>query len=408
MKKLKGFTLLELVIVMAVFSIIMYSAVQLLDPVSKFFVRSSNFENTTACIDNLRRCIEGNLKYADRVRVFADSRPYTYDETDLTKSGAYQTVTPSAALLTNVKAFYDTYFADRKFLDISGSIYVLCFDNEEIIQQGDPNNAADKADLKKLVHYNKLGDYTNLKVNQGKLVLMRFEFDNYDTSKSSADAVAKIERDAGNKIVYPKIDVWSVNQKLYANFDYSFSMNALKDSAVSNAINNPIITTAATSSTSTTSATTATDINGSVITAPTPIISPIQTFNPQDFNIRITARQVRKTNNGLVRDATGVESVASFSMKNVLNAADAYRTAAIDYKPRLKSGASETAEHSYFVDQLPRYIDLQHGSDTGYNGFYFIFTNPDDILDVPDLPSQSAVYQQMLSNQQGLMSSTTL
>ena len=81
MKKIiKGFTLIELVIVLALFSIVMFSVLQLLDPVSKFFVRSSNYETTTACIDNIKRAIEGNLKYADRVRVFSGYEAFSNSE----------------------------------------------------------------------------------------------------------------------------------------------------------------------------------------------------------------------------------------------------------------------------------------------------------------------------------------
>ena len=50
-QRLKGFTLVELVIVMALFSLIMFSVLQLLIPVSRFFVRSGNFESATACMD---------------------------------------------------------------------------------------------------------------------------------------------------------------------------------------------------------------------------------------------------------------------------------------------------------------------------------------------------------------------
>ena len=41
-KQLKGFTLVELVVVMAIFSMIMFGAMQLMDPVSKIFQRTSN------------------------------------------------------------------------------------------------------------------------------------------------------------------------------------------------------------------------------------------------------------------------------------------------------------------------------------------------------------------------------
>lgn len=357
MRKLKGFTLLELIIVMAIFSIIMYSAVQLLDPVSKFFVRSSNFENTTACIDNMRRCIEGNLKYADRVRVYFHQTPYTY-------ASDFKSVTPTAQLEKNVGDFYDTFFANRQFLDVEGNIYVLVFDNTLI------------EDDTALKTHTKLSEYTSKQINQGKLVLFTYP---YDARTDTASTV----------VAKGTYDLWSVNQKLYGNFDYSFSMSELKDAAIQQAIDNPFVTTASTSSVATTTATTATDINGTIVTAAPFVQEEYARFNPQDFTIRIDCREIRRSPNGLIRKDTGTSSVASFSMKNVLNAADGFRTAAVDYVPTLSAGVDVNASEgfSYTIARKPaRFKDIDPAEvGTDSNFFYFIFTVPDDVHDIPDL-----------------------
>ena len=137
-KKHSGFTLLELIIVMALFTIIMYSAVQLMQPVSKYFVRSSNYESSTACVDNMKRAIEGNLKYADRVRVYADYNPYMDDPyypeysdpaKTIAKASLPASYEPSATLLSHVNEFYTDFFMNRQFIDNSGTIYAMVFDN---------------------------------------------------------------------------------------------------------------------------------------------------------------------------------------------------------------------------------------------------------------------------------------
>lgn len=363
MKKLKGFTLLELIIVMAIFSIIMYSAVQLLDPVAKFYVRSSNFENTTACTDNMRRCIEGNLKYADRIRAYSQFTPYTYDETDYKKAGAFQSVTLSNDLLQQVQDFYTLFFEGRSFLDISGNIYVLVFDNTETVNDTE------------LATLSKLSDFTGNMLNRGKLVLITFPFD-VTSGMTPTDLTQPTNY---------TVQLWNVNQKLYGNFDYHFAMNSMNSTAIDNARNNLLIATSAT-----TSATTATDVNGSVITAP-PVFSPnIEVFNPQDFAISITSNEIRRTAHGLTRRDTGTASVASFSMKNVLNAADGYRTASYDYKTVMVG--NEASWHSFATNPnaggniIPRYAELNtYTGATPFDGFYFIFTNPDNIRDVPDI-----------------------
>ena len=377
MKKLKGFTLLELVIVMAIFSIIMYSAVQLLQPVSKFFVRSSNFENTTACMDNMRRCIEGNLKYADRVRAYNGFKPYDY-------SADFQSVTVTNDLIDKVKSFYREFFEDRRFIDTGGTINVLVFDNTEIVPDAD------------LAGLSKLSDYTSKQVNQGKLVLIQFPFDNYGGTGVATDAdslAANMQTPV----------MWCVNQKLYGNFDYRFSLDAVSDTIVS-ANTDPLVTTAAGETTTAPLVITETDTNGSVIGSRLFADTSNSFFNPRDFNIQIACREIRRSGMGLERQTPTTANVASFSMKNVMNASDGYRTAALDYVTVLgNSGDDERGEHDYRADRaVPRSKNYEDG--TGFDGFYFIFTLPEEIHDVADRADYN---DGMLLSQRNLLSATS-
>lgn len=69
-KRLKGFTLIELIIVMAIFSMIMFGALAMILPVTNQFRNTVKFENVRANLDNVRLYIEGSLRYADRVHIY--------------------------------------------------------------------------------------------------------------------------------------------------------------------------------------------------------------------------------------------------------------------------------------------------------------------------------------------------
>lgn len=77
-KKLKGFTLVELIIVIAVFSVIMFGALQLMDPIGRIFASSYRQESISASADNIKRYIESNIRYAEYVRI-TDTAP-THDD----------------------------------------------------------------------------------------------------------------------------------------------------------------------------------------------------------------------------------------------------------------------------------------------------------------------------------------
>lgn len=70
-KCLSGFTLLELVIVMAIFSAIAVGALAMIRPAMQLFNKTASQEGAAADIDNISRFIQDNLRYADRVNIYS-------------------------------------------------------------------------------------------------------------------------------------------------------------------------------------------------------------------------------------------------------------------------------------------------------------------------------------------------
>jgi prepilin-type N-terminal cleavage/methylation domain-containing protein len=321
--KRKGFTLVELIIVIALFSFIMYSVLQLMGPVSKFFVRSSNFQDTTACMDNIQRAIEGNLKYADRVRVYSGYSPYTYTNAGGAKTSDYE---PTADLKDKVEDFYNEFFQDRKPLCCKGSIYVLVFDNTEIISDA------------QLANLSNFQDYTGKGYNKGKMVLYRFDFNNYNAIPFNKDAVnyTGTGEDRG----------WYVNRQMYGNFDYEYTFSD---------------------------------------------------FNPADISLEVRATEIRKTENGLVREPrkqadesgyTKPDITATFSMKNVLDMnnrrADGAPAASLDYITK-QTADPDILKRYEFAESVARYASMDKLDPAEFDGFYFIYTVPEQIEDIDDI-----------------------
>ena len=61
MKKVKGFTLMELIVVMAIFGIIMFGALQLVNPVMKMMVQADVHEDGNAAVSSISRLLETEL-----------------------------------------------------------------------------------------------------------------------------------------------------------------------------------------------------------------------------------------------------------------------------------------------------------------------------------------------------------
>lgn len=73
MKKLKGFTLVELIVVLAIFSMIMAAVLSILQPVSDAYASTANYEHARASSDNVRTYVEDSLRYADRMKILINA-----------------------------------------------------------------------------------------------------------------------------------------------------------------------------------------------------------------------------------------------------------------------------------------------------------------------------------------------
>lgn len=69
-KTLKGFTLIELIIVLAIFSGLMAGAISLVDPVSKIMTKASVSEKTNSYVNTIQDYVEGSVKYAENLNVY--------------------------------------------------------------------------------------------------------------------------------------------------------------------------------------------------------------------------------------------------------------------------------------------------------------------------------------------------
>lgn len=373
--KLKAFTLIEVIIVLALFSLIMFSVVQLLDPVSKFFVRSSNYESTNACLDNISRAVEGNLKYADRVWGYYGYNPYTNADSLRTGAGLGAVAAPTADLKSHVEAFFTNYFKDRRFDSCKGKIHVLIFDN-----------TFDEAALNNV---STLNEFQQNRMNQGMITHLSYTFDTYDANLDEPEEVSRAANSLAMSDHY-HCDTWYVNQALYGDFNYKFD---LVDAA---SANNGVTSTTASTTTNTTDTTTT---DAADAAEPPPF-----TCNPEDFAIKITAQQVQKvTENGsqhLALNPSTSYSVANFAMRNVLDANKAYQDVGYDQKliaVNAQSAADEL-EHGPEMDPttgenfkleraggIPRYHSMEYlyESDPAFwDGFYFIYTLPDEMQGV--------------------------
>lgn len=74
----KGFTLIELIIVMAIFSVILLGAMRLVDPVSNIFGKASMNEKTYSNANNIQLYLQSKLQYSDFLWVKTGS--YTEDD----------------------------------------------------------------------------------------------------------------------------------------------------------------------------------------------------------------------------------------------------------------------------------------------------------------------------------------
>ena len=157
------------------------------------------------------------------------------------------------------------------------------------------------------------------------------------------------------------INKFFVNQNLYGNFEYKYTLGAIDTGSIAGL--------------------------------------DITVFDPKDCTISITMNEIKKSSAGLVREAESKTDTASFSMKNVLDAAQKYNAPLNDFitkesafYPLTDWSDSDTDPNilEWFESDetpIPRYKRMTPAS--SFDGFYFIYTMPETTYDILDFEGSS-------------------
>lgn len=139
-KKLKGFTLIELIIVLAIFGIILSVVMSLIDPVSKVMKRASTKERTAAYSDNICEYITNSVTYARFLRVYEGgfSKENELGESEAMPGANLLEQERNAAKLLIEQMLNDA--VDCKGNPVRGTVHVLKFINDNIDSTGDGND----------------------------------------------------------------------------------------------------------------------------------------------------------------------------------------------------------------------------------------------------------------------------
>ena len=139
-KKLKGFTLIELIIVLAIFGIILSVVMSLIDPVSKVMKRASTKERTAAYSDNICEYITNSVTYARFIRVYEGGFVQKNDLGKLEAMAGDNLLEQerNAAKLLIEQMLNDA--VDCNGEPVRGTVHVLKFINDDIDSTGDGND----------------------------------------------------------------------------------------------------------------------------------------------------------------------------------------------------------------------------------------------------------------------------
>ncbi|MDE5945976.1 MAG: type II secretion system GspH family protein [Oscillospiraceae bacterium] len=180
-KKLKGFTLIELIVVMAIFSILMVGALALVDPVSRINKSASDFERTYAYVDNIQDYMQDSLRYAENVWVYQGNSVDLLDEVNKFKNSYYKGI-------VNTKDGVNTVYT-------KGNIRIMTILNQDE-KDGGGNVKTDS-------HGNKLC--------KGQILMSMVDFDSDHSNESDLDDVSNtiISTDIGEAVAQLNPDFFS-------------------------------------------------------------------------------------------------------------------------------------------------------------------------------------------------------
>jgi prepilin-type N-terminal cleavage/methylation domain-containing protein len=213
--KVKGFTLVELLVVIAVFGVIMGSAMALVPPVRRVFNKGYTEENVSSSAQIIGNYLDQNLRYAENI-VFRESAPDGKDLIDYVNNN----------YSGGIYKFQGNDGEDQEsnFKYISGNIYVMKIDNTNSgqISRWDYTFTAGDRKVEGVEGYLDAG---KTKENKTDDVAPTVKFINKDKEEKVVDnsyALGSID-DATNK--------YAVNRAIYdeQNYNISLGIYQLKD-----------------------------------------------------------------------------------------------------------------------------------------------------------------------------------
>jgi prepilin-type N-terminal cleavage/methylation domain-containing protein len=120
-KTKKGFTLIELIIVMAIFSILLLGAMMITQPVTRMYRNTTLSEKTYAYANNIQTYVQGRLEYAEDMEVA------TSDNLDLDSNGKFEETDLAIWAENFRKAHWDQTvgYNGKDVVPLKGSIHIM-------------------------------------------------------------------------------------------------------------------------------------------------------------------------------------------------------------------------------------------------------------------------------------------
>lgn len=202
-KTKKGFTLVELVIVMAVFGLLMVAVISIANPVSKIFKKAEFAEKSYSDSNNISLYIQNQLQYADNLVIYTEDIENDVDNMVKKFAEDYYEGIVTKNVLSPSNDISATKYVD-------GNIYVLRLSNKDTDEDDSEGN----------------------KVQRGQIYLSKYPFTSYD----AAEEGVKIDTDAAEMLI-PQLSSAYFNASNKKNV-FSYALGAQKLVSVDNYIPN--------------------------------------------------------------------------------------------------------------------------------------------------------------------------
>lgn len=213
---LKGFTLIELIIVMAIVSILMLAVMKVSEPAMKIMNNTSNAEKTYGYTDNIRTYLQTQLEYSDAVWVIPENDlgawtfqsmrhppEYDIDGNEIPGTATMVTVGDGGSIDDAVADFIDENYFGTVSFNGSGS--------SDVLDQIQPMKG--KVNVLRLLNH----DHGSFKA--GQITLTTYDFESYN---NTSDYFAS----SGINITGSTPETLAINDVYFDAFDtrdYTFS-----------------------------------------------------------------------------------------------------------------------------------------------------------------------------------------